>query len=144
MASGSNNPIVVGAHPRPAELAHLGEPIENLEVSTCVVKQLGITHDDQTEVRIAFVKGVQYDPFVSANVCLAKELGHYNLKIVKDYTTPSCPPSPRLRPLAEVDKLNGHMMGFAQETINFRRVLNLSEAIWADCRDWPERPRVVL
>ncbi|CAO2148899.1 unnamed protein product [Urochloa humidicola] len=122
--------IIVG---RP-DLAHLMAPIEDVMVSTRVVDQLGITHEDQTEVLVTYVKKVRHDPFMSASVCLGKELGYQHFRIVKDYDSLHGPADGylfivKVDSSMDVEGLNGRMMRFGSETVHFRRVLKLSHAI---------------
>ncbi|CAN6371596.1 unnamed protein product [Urochloa humidicola] len=132
----SNFPIITGRD----NLAHLVAPVDEMWVSTRIVKQLGITHGDQTEVLIAFVKKVRHNPFVSVSVCLAKELGYHYFKIIKDYDPKQSGPDcslffVKVDSSDDVDKLNGHTMRFRAESVDFHQVQKFSPAIWVDAND---------
>ncbi|CAO2152587.1 unnamed protein product [Urochloa humidicola] len=139
-------PAIVASRP---DLAHLMAPIDDLLVSTRVVDQLGITYGDQTEVLVAYVKRVRHDPFVSASVCLGKELGYQHFRIVKDYDATHGPTDDyffivKVDSSADVDRLNGRMMRFGSEKFDFHRVLKLSHTIWVDAIDAAGEPRIVF
>ncbi|CAO2189750.1 unnamed protein product [Urochloa humidicola] len=132
-----------------SDLAHLTAPIEDVLVSTRVVDQLGITHGDQTEVLVAYVKKVWHDPFVSASVCLGKELGYQHFTIVKVYDSLHASADGyifiiKVDSSADVDRLTGRMMRFGSKKVGFRRVMKLSRVIRADAIDWAGEPRVVF
>ncbi|CAO2145157.1 unnamed protein product [Urochloa humidicola] len=104
-------PTIIAGRP---DLAHLVAPIDDLEVSTRIVNQLGITHGDKTEVLVTFVKKVRHDPFVSASICLGKELGNEHFRIIKEYDSPHNPSDcyifvVKVDSSKDVDKLSGHI-----------------------------------
>ncbi|CAN6355979.1 unnamed protein product [Urochloa humidicola] len=138
-------PAIIARRP---DLEHLTGPIDYHPVSTRVVEQLGITHGDQTEILVAYVRKVHHYLFVSASVCLGQELGYQHFRIIKDYDSSRTPAGGylfivKVDSSADVDRLSGRLMMFGSEKVGFRRVMKLSHHIRAGRIDWVGEPRFV-